>query len=159
MILRRLTKHINEQNWFAVALDFGIVVIGVFMGIQVANWNDAQIKKGRETVYLQGVVEDIDNDVIEIEEIVLVTGSRMSALALLIESASDWRVPSEFFSSRGQILVEKTEEFDASSEFSVGLELFILSTLDGNRLAYETMINADGIGVIRNKTLVSNITL
>lgn len=39
MILRRLTKHVEDQNWFAVALDFLIVVLGVFLGIQIGNWN------------------------------------------------------------------------------------------------------------------------
>lgn len=28
MILRSLNKHIKEQNWFAVLLDFFIVVLG-----------------------------------------------------------------------------------------------------------------------------------
>ncbi|WP_339681801.1 hypothetical protein, partial [uncultured Hyphomonas sp.] len=37
----RLTKHVKDQNWFAVGLDFLIVVIGVFVGMQVSNWNDA----------------------------------------------------------------------------------------------------------------------
>tara|TARA_R110001583_G_scaffold195515_1_gene374873 strand:- start:85653 stop:86381 length:729 start_codon:yes stop_codon:yes gene_type:complete len=41
MVLRRLTKHVKDQNWFAVGLDFLIVVIGVFVGMQVSNWNDA----------------------------------------------------------------------------------------------------------------------
>jgi len=40
MILRRLTKHLKDQNWFAVWLDLFIVVVGVFIGIQVANWNE-----------------------------------------------------------------------------------------------------------------------
>lgn len=39
MILRRLTKHIEDQNWFAVALDFVIVVGGVYLGIALGNWN------------------------------------------------------------------------------------------------------------------------
>lgn len=39
MLLRRISKHVNDQNWFAVAIDFAIVVFGVFIGIQVANWN------------------------------------------------------------------------------------------------------------------------
>jgi len=34
MILRRLTKHVKDQNWFAVGLDFVIVVIGVFVGMR-----------------------------------------------------------------------------------------------------------------------------
>jgi hypothetical protein len=47
MILRSLTKHVKDQNWFAVVLDFGIVVVGVFIGIQVANWNDQQVERAR----------------------------------------------------------------------------------------------------------------
>ena len=33
MILRRITQHIKAQNWFAVGLDYVIVVVGVFIGI------------------------------------------------------------------------------------------------------------------------------
>ena len=32
MILHSLSKHVKDQNWFAVALDFLIVVVGVFIG-------------------------------------------------------------------------------------------------------------------------------
>lgn len=42
MILRRLRTHVEAENWLAVAIDFVIVVIGVFIGIQVANWNEAR---------------------------------------------------------------------------------------------------------------------
>ena len=42
MILRRVVEHVKSQNWFAVTLDFFIVVIGVFIGIEVANWNQAR---------------------------------------------------------------------------------------------------------------------
>jgi hypothetical protein len=31
--LRSLTKHLREQNWFAVVLDFVIVVFGVGVGV------------------------------------------------------------------------------------------------------------------------------
>jgi len=40
MLLRSVIKHVKTQNWFAVILDFFIVIIGVFIGIQVANWNE-----------------------------------------------------------------------------------------------------------------------
>jgi hypothetical protein len=48
MILRHLSEHVKSQNWFAVAIDFAIVVFGVFIGIQVANWNDEQAFKAKE---------------------------------------------------------------------------------------------------------------
>ncbi len=40
MRLRHLTKNIKGQNWLAVFLDFLIVVFGVFIGIQLGNWNE-----------------------------------------------------------------------------------------------------------------------
>lgn len=45
MILRSITKHVKAQNWFAVGIDFLIVIVGVFIGIQVANWNEAQTER------------------------------------------------------------------------------------------------------------------
>ncbi|MEM7430938.1 MAG: DUF6090 family protein [Pseudomonadota bacterium] len=48
MLLRRITQHVRQQNWFAVGVDFIIVVVGVFIGIQVSNWNDAQKEKAEE---------------------------------------------------------------------------------------------------------------
>lgn len=45
MLLRRISSHVNEQNWFAVGIDFVIVVVGVFIGIQVSNWNESQRAK------------------------------------------------------------------------------------------------------------------
>ncbi len=42
MLLRRITQHVKSQNWFAVFVDFLIVVVGVFIGIQVANWSSLQ---------------------------------------------------------------------------------------------------------------------
>jgi len=47
MILRSVMKHVRDQNWLAVVLDFLIVVVGVFIGIQVANWNQAQLETDR----------------------------------------------------------------------------------------------------------------
>ena len=48
MILRRLTTNLKSQNWTAIAIDFVIVVIGVFLGIQASNWNQSRLEK-RET--------------------------------------------------------------------------------------------------------------
>ena len=52
MLLRRVIDHVRTQNWTAVALDFVIVVVGVFIGIQVSNWNDGRAAKAQETAIL-----------------------------------------------------------------------------------------------------------
>ncbi len=59
MLLRRISEHVRTQNWFAVALDFVIVVLGVFMATQVANWNAARIERGLERAYLTRLHEEV----------------------------------------------------------------------------------------------------
>ncbi len=61
MLLRRITQHVQNQNWFAVFIDFLIVVVGVFIGIQVANWNQANIDRKDEAVILQDLHADVES--------------------------------------------------------------------------------------------------
>ncbi len=39
MILRRIATAFRKQDWFTVAVETLIVVFGVFIGLQVNNWN------------------------------------------------------------------------------------------------------------------------
>ncbi|MBI1393580.1 MAG: hypothetical protein GC152_12630 [Alphaproteobacteria bacterium] len=66
MLLRRISEHVRTQNWTAVALDFVIVVMGVFMGIQLGNWNDARVFAASEKSYLAELKSEIrrNNDVV-----------------------------------------------------------------------------------------------
>jgi hypothetical protein len=58
MRLRRVIEHLRDQNWFAVWLDFVIVVVGVFIGIQVANWNEVRQERALERVLLEQLQRD-----------------------------------------------------------------------------------------------------
>ena len=58
MILRRVIEHVKAQNWTAVALDFVIVVVGVFIGIQVSNWNDARADRAGERQLLKRLQDE-----------------------------------------------------------------------------------------------------
>lgn len=60
MILRRITEHVKTQNWFAVGLDFAIVVVGVFIGIQVANWNEARSNEVLARDYIGRLATDVE---------------------------------------------------------------------------------------------------
>ena len=60
MILRRVMVHVRRQDWTAIAIDFVIVVIGVFVGIQVANWNEARLEHAREAGFQARLLEDFE---------------------------------------------------------------------------------------------------
>jgi len=62
MILRRITEHVKAQNWTAVALDFVIVVTGVFIGIQVSNWNAARAERRLGVDYAERLRADVKAD-------------------------------------------------------------------------------------------------
>jgi hypothetical protein len=60
MLLRSVSQHIKDQNWFAVLIDFLIVVVGVFIGIQVANWNVELGQKHEEQILLMRLLQDTE---------------------------------------------------------------------------------------------------
>ena len=62
MLLRRVIEHVKRQQWTAIAIDFVIVVVGVFIGIQVANWNEARVDDARASGYLERIHNDLEAD-------------------------------------------------------------------------------------------------
>jgi hypothetical protein len=59
VILRRVIDHVRRQEWTAIWIDLVIVVVGVFIGIQVSNWNSAQIERGEARDSKQRLQEDL----------------------------------------------------------------------------------------------------
>jgi len=80
MILRRVMEHVRTQNWFAVGLDFVIVVVGVFIGIQVSNWNESRLGAEQQRRHIERLSADfhaikrrIDAHLVTFEEIIEAT--------------------------------------------------------------------------------------
>lgn len=53
MILRRIKTHVEKENWFAVGIDFCIVVVGVFVGMQVQAWYLEQDRRVADSQYIE----------------------------------------------------------------------------------------------------------
>lgn len=60
MILRRFAEHLRKQPWTAIGIEFVIVVVGVFVGLQVENWNEARAQVGRELEMLERLQEELE---------------------------------------------------------------------------------------------------
>ncbi len=60
MILRRIIAHLRKQEWTAIGIDFVIVVLGVFVGLQVQSWNESQQDRVRERMYIERLTRDFE---------------------------------------------------------------------------------------------------
>lgn len=68
MLLKRLRQDAARENWFGVVLDLVILILGVFLGMQVNNWNAARLEdnkgeayRARLTADLEANLKDLDN--------------------------------------------------------------------------------------------------
>jgi len=59
MILRRLSQSVKEQNWTAICIEFVLLVSGVFLGIQVANWNTERETRQKSVVFTARLMADL----------------------------------------------------------------------------------------------------
>jgi hypothetical protein len=51
MIFKRAVAKLRAQDWAAITIEVAIVIIGVFIGMQVSNWNQERLER-RETQQL-----------------------------------------------------------------------------------------------------------
>lgn len=58
MILRRFAEALKEQNWTTILVEFVLLVCGVFLGIQAANWNETRRERALEAEYVTRLQRD-----------------------------------------------------------------------------------------------------
>lgn len=68
MILRRIAKGIKEQDWFVVSVEVAIVVVGIFIGLQVDDWNEGRKNQSLEAYYLDTLERDIQTSINEVTD-------------------------------------------------------------------------------------------
>lgn len=137
MILRRLAHSLKQQNWTAIGIEFVLLVSGVFLGIQVQQWNNDRIERKLEHVYLERILSDINISIETNELNVQRLTSYSDGQALVVNSLR-----------RCDLLQEKKDAFaDALSDIGkVGPSVFVLSTVD-------EMLSAGKFSIIRNSKL------
>jgi hypothetical protein len=63
MIIKRLATGIKNQDWFVVMVEVMIVVVGIFIGLQVDDWNNERKESNEERELLGRLLVDIDKNV------------------------------------------------------------------------------------------------
>lgn len=59
MVIRRIREHATAHNWFAVVVDLVVVGIGVFIGIEAANWNQRRIERAEAGEYRSLILDNL----------------------------------------------------------------------------------------------------
>jgi hypothetical protein len=127
MIFRRIKAHVQKENWFAVGIDFVIVVVGVFLGIQIGNWNDM---RSDERAYQNAMMRLAEESFATLDEI------------------NDFQpaVEERIAKVQAAIIVLETCENDTSSEATLNGGLNIIrghSFQEATTLALDQLIDED----------------
>lgn len=62
MFVRRLTTSLKDQHWMTIAIELMIVIIGVFIGNQVSNWNQTRLEKQATNRMLEQLRPELRNE-------------------------------------------------------------------------------------------------
>lgn len=141
MILSRVIGHVKEQNWTAIAIDFVIVVAGVFMGLQVQEWNAARGHRFAEIGYLHSMEEDVAFSIDSLEQLLGNLEQQQAARAALYEYSVD---PDAALAP---------DELDRL----VGVGLFYLPQLNIRQVTFEALKSSGQLSAIRSPALVSRL--
>ncbi len=92
MILRRVIAHFRSQEWTAIAIDFVIVVAGVFVGLQVSNWNAARIDRETERETLIRLHSDIRESIATQARDIAFLEQQIADQAMILSALDECRV-------------------------------------------------------------------
>lgn len=62
MILGRLATGLKKRDWGTAILEVLIVVVGIFIGLQVDDWNQARQDRSDIAIYLNRIHDDLSTD-------------------------------------------------------------------------------------------------
>ena len=99
MILRRLARNLKQQNWTAIWIEFVLLVAGVFLGLQVSNWNEDRADRAAYVAALGRLGAEIDTNLASLDafdvdiERSLATGSRaLTVLQSCVDGEENRRI-------------------------------------------------------------------
>ena len=142
MLLRRITQHVKEQNWFAVLLDFLIVVAGILIAFQITNWNEELQQGNLEQSYLARMAADIEENI----EYLNLQDQRATEIKTVIEN---------FLAALNSGDSSDKDMIEAITRYvSDGSEL---QDFKVNRTTYDDLESAGNLKILKNKDLVQLI--
>lgn len=158
MIIRKLATALRRQDWFTVFVEVTIVVVGIFVGLQVDDWNDRRKDNQKHGELLADLSEGLQTDLKELDGLIALQTWRYSAFSVLLENAIGWQDPAYRYNSAGERietevpLVDRTMTPDQAISF-----IQYNRTFDTARHAYDGMVATGNILILRDEEMVRDL--
>lgn len=149
MIIRRIVESLRTRNFSIFAVELIVVIVGVFIGLQVSNWNDARIDLSRAHSYLERIRDDLESDIINYqdrlglwEEVSAYGGQGLTyANTGNMEGLTEWDLLLAYF--QASQLAEFHTTRSTYDELKSGGELGLIRDLELRNLLARYYTNAD----------------
>jgi hypothetical protein len=92
MLLRHIVEHVKVQNWTSLVLEFFIVILGVFIGIQAANWNDERQARERQATSIDRLHSEAEESVAYLHRVLRYFKRSAEARASVLQNAANGNV-------------------------------------------------------------------
>jgi len=142
MILRRIKAHVEKENWFAVGIDFAIVVLGVFIGIQVANWNAVRAERVSEAQYLDRLADEIELTIAQIEEEQIFSKQAIEIIEVFTSQLYQTAVSDED-------LLSATQDYFSQGAFFTNLRPY--------RTTFDDLISTGNLDIIEDEAIRASL--
>ncbi len=86
MLFRRLSKHVADQNWMAVLIDFFIVVSGVLIGLQAQGWVENRKAKANYNLAIERLEAEFNANLKVINEVEVNLTDRLGKISQAISA-------------------------------------------------------------------------
>ncbi|MEM5518646.1 hypothetical protein WNY37_16935 [Henriciella sp. AS95] len=164
MILQRLATSIRKQDWFTVLIETLIVVLGVFLGLQLGNWNQERGDREREVQIVADLLADLETARVEYANGLEFGLRRISAANASLTGAGLAPIEIEFDMSNTSLVEYETATEDAEGTSIGDPELIWTDVVMGyyptpSSAAYDAIVGSGDINIIRDRNLVRQLML
>ncbi len=157
MLLHRVIEHVRGQAWTAIGIDFVIVVVGVFVGIQVANWNEARVERELVRGHLSEIAEDLRTHQ-SLDSALLGSATlRIAAVDYIHWEAFATRLPTTLVLSTETWEAPPSDPFPSAQLDNLMGAVNLVRISVSSRNGYESVISAGRLGMLRNRPLARQI--
>ncbi|MEE2525921.1 hypothetical protein V0U79_06050 [Hyphobacterium sp. HN65] len=157
MILARLTRAFREQNWFAVTLEFFIVIAGVVIGFQITAWNAERSDREREQRYVIELIDDVESDLAEIRQSLSFAQLRIAATNRIFQLALNEEPAWTIHDSPAFPDLEPVALPDGYDDELLMLAATAMRTIDQSGGTWDMLIATGDVAIMRAPELIASL--